>query len=316
MSEQFKNFATTTLSSDISAGSTSFDVTDGSVFPATGNFQLVISSTSKYEAITCTARSSNTLTVVRGRQNTSAVSHTAVGSTISLVPTPLGLGEFYRQEVPFFQDHLWVGNLSDYDGNILTSSDFTWVNQGTSTVTDNDDGSITLQATGNVVADQLRLLVKDVPSGEPWKVTAATIPTLHHSGSSTNLTGMGIRDSTSGEFWCVWQAFQSGSTVRDRHVASYFTDANAGFDSNFSDLEFPRGVDLQLYQIQYDVNDDVTLRTNAGGYAWRDVTTQNAVTDGHTFDQVFFFANAGNNGTSSNNRTVWSTLVGWSEEDA
>lgn len=69
--EQYANFATTLLDGAINNSVTSIVVDDGSVFPSTGDFRVVIDN----EIMICTARSSNTLTVTRGQEGTSAASH-------------------------------------------------------------------------------------------------------------------------------------------------------------------------------------------------------------------------------------------------
>lgn len=69
--EQFKNLGTTTLNGGINNSVTSITVTDGSVFPSSGNFRIKIDN----EFLLVTARSSNTLTVTRGIESSSAASH-------------------------------------------------------------------------------------------------------------------------------------------------------------------------------------------------------------------------------------------------
>ena len=64
--EEFVNNAQTTLNGAISDSDTSIVVTDGSVFPTHGDFRLLIES----ELVLCTARSTNTLTVVRAQEGT------------------------------------------------------------------------------------------------------------------------------------------------------------------------------------------------------------------------------------------------------
>lgn len=71
MAEQYANFATTLLNGAINNSTTSVVVDDGSVFPSTGNFRIVIDS----EIMVCTSRSSNTLTVTRGQEGTTGASH-------------------------------------------------------------------------------------------------------------------------------------------------------------------------------------------------------------------------------------------------
>lgn len=71
MAEQLANNASTTLNGAINNSVTSVVVTDGSKFPSTGNFRILVGT----ELMLVTARSSNTLTVTRGIESTTAASH-------------------------------------------------------------------------------------------------------------------------------------------------------------------------------------------------------------------------------------------------
>lgn len=73
MAEQFANNAASTLNGAIDNVTTTIVVTDGSSFPSTGNFRLIIGSNpATAEIVIATARSSNTITVIRGQEGTSA----------------------------------------------------------------------------------------------------------------------------------------------------------------------------------------------------------------------------------------------------
>ena len=75
MAVKFTNNAATTLAAGINNSVTSIAVTDGSVFPTiTGSdyFYATFDDGTNKEIVKVTARSSNTLTVVRGQDSTSA----------------------------------------------------------------------------------------------------------------------------------------------------------------------------------------------------------------------------------------------------
>ena len=158
--EQLANNATTTLNGGINNSVTSITVTDGSVFPSTGNFRLKCGT----ELMICTARSTNTLTVTRGAESTTAASHSDQ-DVISHVLTQGGL-------LRFAQDNYgpWglstappLGKLVADDGTtILAASDFTWVNQGSTTATD-QNGTILLDAPA-ASGENIRLLKRTAPS--------------------------------------------------------------------------------------------------------------------------------------------------------
>lgn len=80
--EQLHNFGETTVNEVLDASETTVTVTDGSVFPASGTFRVIVDD----EIMRVTARSSNDLTVVRGTEGTSAATH-AFGADIVAVLT-------------------------------------------------------------------------------------------------------------------------------------------------------------------------------------------------------------------------------------
>jgi hypothetical protein len=90
VAEQLANNAATTLTAGIpDAVATSCTVANGTVFPASGNFRIIIDS----ELLLCTARTGNTLTVTRGVEATTAASH-ANGAAVTHVLTKGGLDQY------------------------------------------------------------------------------------------------------------------------------------------------------------------------------------------------------------------------------
>ncbi len=139
--ELFANQASTTLNGAINNSVTSVVVTDGSVFPATGNFRVLCGS----ELMLVTARSSNTLTVERGIEGTSNNSH-ANTDPIALNLTTGGIDQWLKDSVPLAGYHKPLGIISNDAGTaLLNAASFTGVNMSTSTVTD-QSGTILLRA--------------------------------------------------------------------------------------------------------------------------------------------------------------------------
>ena len=87
MGIKFSNLASTTLASGITNSATTITVADGSVFPALGSgdffFASIDTPPNSPEIVKVTAVSSNTLTVVRGQDGTTATTH-ASGEIIAL----------------------------------------------------------------------------------------------------------------------------------------------------------------------------------------------------------------------------------------
>lgn len=96
--DAFKNFAKSALASGITSGATSLSVSsgDGAKFPVVFPFNATIwnetdfsdpSDDSAVEIVTVTAISTDTLTIVRGQEGTSAVAHNTGGKTYGIVAT-------------------------------------------------------------------------------------------------------------------------------------------------------------------------------------------------------------------------------------
>lgn len=92
MTEQYVNFGETTLAEALDASETGVDVTTGSVFPSSGNFRVVVDD----EIMLATARSTNTLTVERGAEGTTAATHDT-GAAIALMLTAASLTNIVQE---------------------------------------------------------------------------------------------------------------------------------------------------------------------------------------------------------------------------
>jgi hypothetical protein len=92
--EQFANNAQDTLDGAIDASQTTLDLNDASEFPSAGNFRIKIDS----EIMLATARSTNTLTVVRGIEGTSGASH-GNGTGVHHILTDASMNTWLRDAV-------------------------------------------------------------------------------------------------------------------------------------------------------------------------------------------------------------------------
>lgn len=161
--ELFNNNAAAELDGAINNSVTSLDVDDASDFPATGNFRIIIDD----EIMKVTAVSSNTFTVVRGTEGTTAASHADLAAVTHVVtaaslrqlaqdyhlsgdyaslPAAGTAGRiYYPTDVPWVTHYRDNGSTWDVfrDGLLLTeppASGWTWFNQGAATIT-TDRGS-------------------------------------------------------------------------------------------------------------------------------------------------------------------------------
>jgi hypothetical protein len=153
--EQYANLAQDQLNGGIDNVVVSLDLDDASEFPATGNFRILIDS----ELLICTARTSNTLTVVRGQEGTVAASHSdnAIVTLVATAGSILAVGSaIHRSDVVasrpaaglegrlFFptagrtidRDNgtLWTPYGPTYTLKEPIDGDFAWINQGGASV--------------------------------------------------------------------------------------------------------------------------------------------------------------------------------------
>lgn len=195
--EQFANEAADVLNGAIDASQTSITVVDGSEFPSSGNFRVRIEN----EILICTARSTNTLTVQRGQEGTTGASHSD-SSVVTHILTSNSFAQHGKDNVP-----LWGYSslpplnkiVADDGSTILTASDFTWRNQGSSTVAD-QGGTIRLRVPANAAAENVRILERTAPSA-PYSYIAAFRTVLPPENvADIPSFGMGFLESGTGEF--------------------------------------------------------------------------------------------------------------------
>lgn len=210
--EQYKNNAVSTLVGNINNSVTTITVTDGSEFPADGNFRILIDS----EIMICSSRATNVLTVSRGEEGSVAASHTTgsdvrspltTASLLNLVSDAIQVGAT-RPTLPRAGNlfaHEDGGHIQQYDGTDwhafgpvskmtpVDSTGFTWVNQGSATVVQVGTGaSLRIPPASS---NNLRVLVKSLPVSK--KVTMC----FNYICDTANFFNCGIilRESSSGK---------------------------------------------------------------------------------------------------------------------
>ena len=216
--EQLKNDAFDELNGAIDNSQTTITVADGSVFPAVGNFRILVGT----EIMLVTARSSNTLTVVRAQEGTAA-SSASDGVPVTMVLTAGGLSRLAKDN-----DAIWgfssapaIGRIANDAGTgLLAVSDFTWVNQGSATATD-QNGTIILRAPA-AAGENMRALVRTAPS-PPYVYIAAMQAVAFREGIPNY--GIGFRQNSSGKMMVLQIVCDSSNPKR---VAVYrFASATA-----------------------------------------------------------------------------------------
>ena len=99
----FSNNASTTLTADITNVATSFNVAAGALFPAatTGGdyfYCTLVDSSNNIEIIKVTNRSTNTFTITRAQEGTSARAFTSAATKVELRPTAAGLNSKFDKD--------------------------------------------------------------------------------------------------------------------------------------------------------------------------------------------------------------------------
>jgi hypothetical protein len=117
MTEQIVNSAQSTLNGTINNVVTSLTVTNGAVFPASGNFRLMVCDPVTFanaELMLGTARAGNVITVTRGIETTTAVAH-STGSLVVHVETIAGLTQY-------ISEHSVAQTIIDAKGDLVVGT--------------------------------------------------------------------------------------------------------------------------------------------------------------------------------------------------
>jgi hypothetical protein len=137
MKQILKNNAVSPLANAVLIADTTIEVVDGSRFPATGNFTVIIGDDSgNAELMLCTARTGNVLTVTRGVEDRDPASNHIAGRDVAAVLTVGTQEAWSRQNAPLWESDRPPFGLYDASGNIVDSSYFTIINQNSSVITD------------------------------------------------------------------------------------------------------------------------------------------------------------------------------------
>lgn len=202
--ERHVNAQNLTLSGTINDTATSLTVNNGTALPSEGDFRISIGT----EIMRVTARSANTVTVDRGQDGTSTANHSS-GASIILIATK---NSVEQQLLDSFGPQAWMSSNNVFH-NLTTSNTFSWVNQGTSTVQDETNGSITLFGQ-SASPHSLRCLVKSAP-GQPYDVVAhCHLGVDKLQGVTGSMAGILLRESGTGKLETL--------TMRSDNTFSWF----------------------------------------------------------------------------------------------
>jgi len=321
--ETCTNLATTTLNGGINNSTTTVVVTSGAVFPSTGNFRILIGS----EIMLVTARSTNTLTVVRAQESTSAASH----SDLDVVTGPLTAGSLNQSVSDLSQSGVLASTPAaakdglvyfptdtdqwtrDNGSSLATMStlnlftppvlgDFTWANQGSCT-TSTTKGGINVQ----IPADSgLSLRVLHKSKTAPYKITGYFI--FNQSSLSYQSCGMGFYDPTGGRL-------VSMHFIVFDHDYSYVECCRWGSTTNFNTAPAYSfmgtcGYSMGWMQIEYASN-TLYFRMSNNGFDWITVYSEAHTAWLSNAPTKAMFYGRNNTGNVINHAF---TLLSWKEE--
>jgi len=254
--EQFVNNAQTTLASGITDTATSATVVTGSVFPADGDFRIRIGE----ELILVTARSTNTLTIERGIENTSGAVHSA-GEEVIAVLTKSSLEEYQKENT-------WSGNTSFplrlfdlSDGSPATVSTFTWVNQGSATATDRDGRIVLLTPNGS--GQDVHALVQSSPSA-PYSIVCAF--SLVGQREASMQFGLTFRESSTSKLFAITRDCTDNIRI-EKHTNS------TSLSSSVSSAAWQFGNSVTWFKIE-DNNTNLIFYVSPNGQDWIQIASE------------------------------------------
>lgn len=304
MREQFANNATTTLDSAIDGSQTTIDVVDGSVFPSTGNFRLIVDS----EYMLCTARNTNTLTVVRGIEGSTPVAHLA-GATISQILTVGSIQALVRDVVP--HPNATPFRMVAADGTPLTLADFTKTDGNNATAPSEVNGIFSIEKTSTAASPDITTLGRSLLA-PPYTLTAA-VRTFGVATGSGSLLGAGIGIIDSGTGRLVALAVNACNDDRHAlHVTKYssLTNQNAQYIGSSTSPGFFTPCDWTWLRIEDD-SINFKFHISPDGYHWTQVFQVSRTDYLTTPDTMCFLVNNQNNVTYK----AIGQMAAWIEEN-
>jgi hypothetical protein len=279
--ENWANGGSSTLNGGITDSATSLIVTSASSFPVYPDFKILIGS----EILTVTAISSNTFTVIRGEDGTTAAAHSDTDA-VTHVFTAAGIERAFKDNSGFGYPY----NRILAQGVTKTAADFTWNNQGANaTCIDADDGGLIMRPGAVENLRQTRGKYLAAPS-TPWTCTAfvqmGTGLKRFAAGQGTTV-GLFARESSSDKFYVLILRTDVIAMQKQSSSTAYNSDVDS-----FIDTSEQESVWLRLG----DDGTDVTGEVSFNGADWElcfDEPRGTYMTATPGPDQVGFFGENG-----------------------
>ena len=321
---KYNSLAVSTLASGISSGATSLSVQsgDGAKYPTAGDFWLHIHVAGSYgEIAKGTARTSDSITISRGQEGTTAVAHNG-GELVELIVSAASLDQL-RQDI--HQTGADASKSAEKAGNIYlpnngyqlyrdtgsvfapwgplfpfvppVDSEFAWVNQGGASVT-TTNGGIHLHAPAGS-GNNMRIRKKAAPA-TPYTITAGFLPMV----GPANYSGCGLcfRQSSDNKLHILnWQC---NNTLR--FIISKMTSHTA-FDAVYAECATGNLGANPMWMRIADNGTDRKCFISANGRNWIEIHT--VLRENYLIaDEVGFFAESNNSGYDAG-----MTLLHWEQ---
>lgn len=220
--ERLANDAESTLDGALTDSATTLNVLSATTFSSEGDFRIRVND----EIMLVTAVSTNTFTVERGIEGTTAVAQGS-GDAICQILTKLGLETWVKENAdPYILTGKPPYRIADAAGDLLTDTDFTnfggFVNGSKST----DGGIISVESAVKNSGNSLIVTGRSVPGSTPWELVACF---NRSDGKSNNgsLGGICVYDQTSGGTKTVIFAVEAGSN--NPKIAVYNMNSTTSF---------------------------------------------------------------------------------------
>mgnify|MGYP000843565616 FL=1 len=307
--ERFANGGLSSLDAAIDNDDLALTVKSAVGFPTGGNFRIIIDS----EIMLVTDVLGKTFTVTRAQEGTSAASHDADAAVFHIITA----GALAQRDI----DQFTTGTVANRDaagqagrlylptdGYIARDSgldwermpfwrltppnagDFTWVNQGSATVTDRK-GMMVLETPSVASGENLRCLVKSAPA-TPYTITVALLAhgPIYTTGYTLPHYGICLRESGSGKLLVYGFGYNSYPfRFQYAQMTNPTTIATGGIVDTTVARHWPQWL---------RVSDDGTYRRvyiSGDGVKWNLAVSAESRTVFLTADQVGVFANSWKN---------------------
>jgi hypothetical protein len=265
----------------------------------------------------CTARSTNDLTVVRGQDGTAAASH-ADTEAVSMIYSQQGLTRILADNVRLggYSGRPPVnGIFADNGISKLTTSDFTWQNQGGAAVSDRGQGILMTVPTDS--AFNLRVQEITVPS-TPYSYIAAMRCIAGLDADSAPSIGIGFRETSSGKLMLVRVMSRSFFTAGHAMTVTRCSSLTAVFSNLLGPLNTLGCKSIIWFKVEND-GTNTKFYVGSDGVEWLQLLSENKATYFSSGpDRVCWFgvnaSNSGGGGSSNALATQMNVeLLHWSK---